>query len=464
METHTIDRLVDANGNEFVFSDSSKAEAGTASPLMDGKASVGNSLKYAREDHVHPSDTSREDIANKTTVVLGTSDSKYPTDKAVAEFVNSSIATNTANYISNNGEPFTSVEQLEAYSGPVTNNDYAFVTGIDSEGNTYYDRYKATVSGSTVTWSLEYRLNNSSFTAAQWSAINSGITSVLVAKIHEHGNKDVLDGITSDKVNSWDGKEDAFNVLPTTKGGTGTNAASRSALISTLINTLLIQKSTPVDADYFVSQSKDGGTSNTSFVRKPVSYLWNYIKGKISSVLGLTASDYAGKAATAGTADKAVADNSGNDIETTYATKTELDAKEDAFNVLPTTKGGTGTNAASSSELTSFLINSLPAASAKPVDADYYVSQYQNGGTSNTSYRRRPVSALWEYIKGKISSVLKLTASYYAGKAATAGTADKAVADNSGNDIETTYATKSELDAKGIVIKEIGGENVICFE
>ena len=72
--------------------------------------------------------------------------------------------------------------------------------------------------------------------------------------------------------------------------------------------------------------------------------------------------------------------------------------------------------------------------------------------------------SLWNYIKGKISSVLKLTASDYAGKAATAGTADKAVADNSGNDIETTYATKSELDAKGIVIKEISGENVICFE
>ena len=301
--------------------------SGTASPLMDGKASVGNSLKYAREDHVHPSDTSREDIENKTTVVLGTSDSKYPTDKAVAKFVNSSIATNTANYISNNGEPFTSVEQLEAYSGPVTNNDYAFVTGIDSEGNTYYDRYKATVSGSTVTWALEYRLNNSSFTAAQWSAINSGITSVLVAKIHDHSNKDVLDGITSGKVNSWDGKEDAFDVLPTTKGGTGTNAASKSALTSSLINSLSLETSTPVDADYYVAQYRNGGTSNTSFVRRPVSALWEYIKGKISSVLKLTASDYAGKAATAGTADKAVADNSGNDIETTYAKKSELDAK-----------------------------------------------------------------------------------------------------------------------------------------
>ena len=179
-------------------------------PSMDGIASVGVSTKYAREDHVHPSDTSREDITNKTTVVLGTSDSKYPTDKAVAEFVNSSIATNTANFISNNGEPFTSVEQLNAYTGAVTNNDYAFITGIDSEGNAYYDRYKATVNGSSVTWSLEYRLNNSSFTAAQWSAINSGITSALVAKIHTHSNKDVLDGITSSDVANWNSKQNSL--------------------------------------------------------------------------------------------------------------------------------------------------------------------------------------------------------------------------------------------------------------
>ena len=187
-------------------------EGATEAPLTDGIASVGISTKYAREDHVHPTDTSREDIANKTTVVLGTSDSKYPTDKAVAEFVNSSIATNTANYISNNDGPFTSVEQLNAYTGAVTNNDYAFVTGIDSEGNTYYDRYKATVNGSSVTWALEYRLNNSSFTAAQWSAINSGITSVLVAKIHEHGNKAVLDGITSSDIAVWNSKMDRQTV------------------------------------------------------------------------------------------------------------------------------------------------------------------------------------------------------------------------------------------------------------
>lgn len=183
-------------------------EGATEVPLKDGITSVGVSTKYAREDHIHPTDTSREAIANKTTVILGTSNDKYPTDEAVAKFVNSSIATNTANYISNNGNPFTSVEQLNAYTGTVTNNDYAFVNGIDSDGNTYYDRYKATVNGSSVIWSLEYRLNNSSFTAAQWSAINSGITSALVAKIHEHSNKAVLDGITSDNVSNWNNKMD----------------------------------------------------------------------------------------------------------------------------------------------------------------------------------------------------------------------------------------------------------------
>lgn len=98
-------------------------------------------------------------------------------------FVNSSIATNTANYISDNGQPFTSVADLEAYSGPLTNNDYAFVVGTDSAGNTTYTRYK--YNATTGQWAAEYVLNNSSFTAAQWAAISSGITALLVQKLSD---------------------------------------------------------------------------------------------------------------------------------------------------------------------------------------------------------------------------------------------------------------------------------------
>ena len=127
-------------------------------------------------------------------------------------FVNSTVGTNTANYIyrtESGGEkvPFSSVAELEAYAGTVTNNDYAFITGIDENGNAYYDRYKADVNDGVVTWAKEYRLNNSSFTAEQWAAIQSGITAEKVAQFEgavspvdvvQSGN---MSAVTSNAVN-----------------------------------------------------------------------------------------------------------------------------------------------------------------------------------------------------------------------------------------------------------------------
>ena len=94
-------------------------------------------------------------------------------------FVNSSISTNTANFIGT----FNSVAALEAYSGTVTNNDYAFVTSTDTAGNTLYDRYKYTTSTNPASWVFEYELNNSSFTSDQWAAINSGATTTNIGLI-----------------------------------------------------------------------------------------------------------------------------------------------------------------------------------------------------------------------------------------------------------------------------------------
>lgn len=130
------------------------------------------------------------------TSVNGTSENAVM-NKAIYNFVNSSISTNTANYISDNGQPFASVQALENYSGTVSNNDYAFVTGTDSDGNTYYDRYKATVDDQgNVTWAKEYRLNNSSFTSNQWNTINSGFTSAdytRLENVEAGANKTIID-------------------------------------------------------------------------------------------------------------------------------------------------------------------------------------------------------------------------------------------------------------------------------
>lgn len=50
-------------------------------------------------------------------------------------------------------------------------------------------------------------------------------------------------------------------------------------------------------------------------------------------------------------------------------------------------------------------INKLSVGTDIPSDTDYYISQYASGGTITTSYHRRPVSALWNYIKSKADSV-----------------------------------------------------------
>ena len=126
-------------------------------------------------------------------------------DKA---FVNSSIATNTAtfrgsyNLVSDLGLTVSATEQqvaaaiatkLASLVPPVVpeNNDYVFVqvpkTDADPTVIDRVDRYKCTVTESggvtTRVWEYEWSLNNSSFTADQWAAINSGITSGAVEKL-----------------------------------------------------------------------------------------------------------------------------------------------------------------------------------------------------------------------------------------------------------------------------------------
>ena len=50
-------------------------------------------------------------------------------------------------------------------------------------------------------------------------------------------------------------------------------------------------------------------------------------------------------------------------------------------------------------------INMLSTGESVPEDADYYVCQYAGGGTATTTYHRRPISALWTWIKNKLASV-----------------------------------------------------------
>lgn len=106
-----------------------------------------------------------ENVDGKPNIPTKTSELENDSEFVDRDFVNSSIATNTANFKGtfNNESEFPT---------EATNNDYLFWKTVDEDGNTVYKRYKYIAS--TSTWTYEYTLNNSSFTAQQWATINGG--------------------------------------------------------------------------------------------------------------------------------------------------------------------------------------------------------------------------------------------------------------------------------------------------
>ena len=128
------------------------------------------------------------------------------------------------------------------------------------------------------------------------------------------------------------------------------------------------------------------------------------------------------------------------------------------FGILPAAQGGTGKTSAK--DACNAFINALDTGSSTPVDADYYVSQYVSGGTTTTTFHRRPMSALWTYIKGKLTSVTGVNIS---GNAATASSADQ-VANNltlkikTGSTEGTDLYTYNGSGAKTLDIKQ--GSNI----
>ena len=94
----------------------------------------------------------------------------------------------------------------------------------------------------------------------------------------------------------------------------------------------------------------------------------------------------------------------------TAADKTKLDGIATGANkiTIDSALSSSSTNPVQNKVITSAngvstLLNQLTIGKDTPVDDDYFISQYVGGGTTTTTYHRRPVSALANYIKGKIT-------------------------------------------------------------
>ncbi len=108
----------------------------------------------------------------------------------------------------------------------VTNNDYVYVeiqnpqtTSVDDR----VERYK--YSDGLASWGYEYTLNNSSFTAAEIAAIDSGITAADKSAYDAHVADGTIHVTAADKT-AWDGKQDAISDLNTIRSGAEAGATA----------------------------------------------------------------------------------------------------------------------------------------------------------------------------------------------------------------------------------------------
>lgn len=196
---------------------------------------VGNYDTHIADTTIHVTSTdktnwnAKENASNKAQTLDPTSTTEFPSSAATANFVNSSVASATANFLGNYeladlglNYPATT-SQIEtaldgySFSTTPTNNDYVYVevknpqtTGIDDE----VQRYKF----NGTSWLYEYTLNNSSFTAAEKAAIDSGIDSAKVAVYDAHVADSDIHVTTSDK-STWNAKQDAISDLSTIRSG-----------------------------------------------------------------------------------------------------------------------------------------------------------------------------------------------------------------------------------------------------
>ncbi len=127
----------------------------------------------------------------RETMTSGTDDVYYPTINAVREFVNSSINSMTANYVTSDadGNNFPTKASLDNatvfYHGRIvytpSEHDYVYVTADESRDNgTWRYAYSGTI------WAAQVRVNEAPLTVAQTAAINSNITANRVNALDAH--------------------------------------------------------------------------------------------------------------------------------------------------------------------------------------------------------------------------------------------------------------------------------------
>lgn len=181
--------------------------AGTLAPLMDGAVAVGTSSAFAREDHGHPTDSSRAPLASPaftgTPTVPTASAGTETTQAASTAFVLAQLLAGLAN------EKLIAPTEMWTLSATAATGTVNF--DCTTQGVLYY------TTNATANWTLNFR-GSADVTLASMLAVGSPITLIFV---NTNGatpyipNAFTIDGVT---------------VTPKWSGGTAPSAGNASAI------------------------------------------------------------------------------------------------------------------------------------------------------------------------------------------------------------------------------------------
>ena len=135
-------------------------EAGTSTPAMDGTAAVGSSTKYARADHVHPTDTSKQNKITASGVLQGDGNGGV-----TAKTVDSTPTANSTNLVTSGGVASALSSKLDSSTADSTyakktdianayiyRGSVAAYADLPSSGNTAGDVYDVQSDGMNYAW------------------------------------------------------------------------------------------------------------------------------------------------------------------------------------------------------------------------------------------------------------------------------------------------------------------------
>ena len=160
-----------ANG-EQIYGTMSQVTPATATPLMDGTGAVGSSVKYAREDHVHPTDTSKAPTSHASTATTyGQGNASNFGHVKVSDNYTSSAGAASA------GVAASSEAVYDTYSKTIHRKASLTISSSSWSGSGPYTQ-TITISGATITANTEVDIQPDATALAQ--LIADGVTAMFI--------------------------------------------------------------------------------------------------------------------------------------------------------------------------------------------------------------------------------------------------------------------------------------------